>query len=71
MKRPDKDLRRAYNENLSDYKDTVQHLFHFNAMVILGNGDGYPGQDQQTDPDYCEGFIWDNMGMLFGHNYLV
>tara|TARA_R110002153_G_scaffold65121_3_gene174425 strand:- start:7752 stop:10997 length:3246 start_codon:yes stop_codon:yes gene_type:complete len=38
LKRPDKDLRRAYNENLSDYKDTVPHLFHFNAMVILGNG---------------------------------
>ncbi|MBV1868836.1 MAG: type I restriction endonuclease subunit R [Marinosulfonomonas sp.] len=39
LKRPDKDLRRAYNENLSDYKDTVPHLFHFNAMVILGNGE--------------------------------
>jgi len=38
LKRPDKDLRRAYNENLSDYKDTVPHLFHFNALVILGNG---------------------------------
>ncbi len=38
LKRPDKDLRRAYSENLSDYKDTVPHLFHFNAMVILGNG---------------------------------
>ncbi len=39
LKRPDKDLRRAYNENLSDYKDTVPHLFHFNAFVILGNGE--------------------------------
>ncbi len=39
LKRPDKDLRRAYNENLSDYKDTVPHLFHFNALVILGNGE--------------------------------
>lgn len=39
LKRPDKDLRRAYNENLSDYKDTVSHLFHFNAFVILGNGE--------------------------------
>lgn len=38
LKRPDKDLRRAFSENLSDYKDTVPHLFHFNAMVILGNG---------------------------------
>lgn len=40
LKRPDKDLRRAYAENLSDYKDTVPHLFHFNAFVILGNGEG-------------------------------
>ncbi|PVH30018.1 type I restriction endonuclease [Pararhodobacter oceanensis] len=39
LKRPDRDLRRAYNENLSDYKDTVPHLFHFNAFVILGNGE--------------------------------
>lgn len=39
LKRPDKDLRRAFDENLSDYKDTVPHLFHFNAMVILGNGE--------------------------------
>ncbi|MCO4839136.1 MAG: type I restriction endonuclease subunit R [Rhodobacteraceae bacterium] len=38
LKRPDKDLRRAYDENLSDYKDTVPHLFHYNALVILGNG---------------------------------
>ncbi|WP_299776853.1 type I restriction endonuclease subunit R [uncultured Roseobacter sp.] len=39
LKRPDKNLRRAYDENLSDYKDTVPHLFHFNAFVILGNGE--------------------------------
>ncbi|MDH0611949.1 MULTISPECIES: type I restriction endonuclease subunit R [unclassified Agrobacterium] len=39
LKRPDKDLKRAYAENLSDYKDAIPHLFHFNAFVILGNGD--------------------------------
>nr|WP_321524895.1 type I restriction endonuclease subunit R [uncultured Cohaesibacter sp.] len=39
LKRPDKDLRRAYVENLTDYKDTVPHLFHFNAFVILANGE--------------------------------
>jgi type I restriction enzyme, R subunit len=38
LKRPDRDLKRAYAENLSDYKDAVPHLFHFNAFVILGNG---------------------------------
>lgn len=39
LKRPDRDLKRAYAENLSDYKDTVPHLLHFNAFVILGNGE--------------------------------
>lgn len=39
LKRPDRDLKRAFAENLSDYKDTVPHLFHFNAFVILGNGE--------------------------------
>ena len=33
-----KDIRHAYEQNLSDYKDTVPHLFHHNAFVILGNG---------------------------------
>ena len=33
-----KDIRHAFEQNLSDYKDTVPHLFHHNAFVILGNG---------------------------------
>ncbi|AFT66256.1 type I restriction endonuclease subunit R [Cycloclasticus sp. P1] len=33
-----KDIRHAYEQNLSDYKDTIPHLFHHNAFVILGNG---------------------------------
>ena len=33
-----KDIRRAYEQNLSDYKDTVPHLFHHNAFIVLGNG---------------------------------
>jgi type I restriction enzyme R subunit len=33
-----KDLRIGYEKNLSDYKDTVPHLFHHNAVIILGNG---------------------------------
>ncbi|VEN72691.1 Type I restriction enzyme R Protein [Candidatus Desulfarcum epimagneticum] len=32
------DIKVAYEKNLSDYKDTVPHLFHHNAFVILGNG---------------------------------
>ena len=33
-----KDIRTAYEQNFKDYKDTVPHLFHFNAFVVLGNG---------------------------------
>ena len=32
------DLRSAYDDNLKDYKDTISHLFHHNAFVILSNG---------------------------------
>ncbi len=32
------DIRKAYDENLDDYKDTVNQIFHHNAFVILGNG---------------------------------
>lgn len=28
----------AYNHNLSDYKDTIPHLFWYNAFIILSNG---------------------------------
>ncbi len=34
-----KDLQTAYERNLADYKDTIPHVFHHNAFVILGNGD--------------------------------
>ncbi|MDF2797373.1 MAG: box helicase [Devosia sp.] len=33
-----KDIRHAFEQNLSDYKDTVPHLFHHNAFIILTNG---------------------------------
>ncbi|MCP4377400.1 MAG: type I restriction endonuclease subunit R, partial [bacterium] len=33
-----KDIRAAYEENLADYKDTIPHLFHHNAVIILANG---------------------------------
>lgn len=38
LKRPDKSLRRAYEDNYLDYLDTIPQLFHFNAFVVLGNG---------------------------------
>ena len=31
-------IRRAYDENLSDYKDAITNIFHHNAFVVLGNG---------------------------------
>lgn len=38
LKRPDKSLRRAYDDNFRDYMDTIPQLFDFNAFVVLGNG---------------------------------
>ena len=38
LKNVHKDIRRAYDENLSDYKDTIPEIFHFNAITILSNG---------------------------------
>src|SRR6267143_329262 len=38
LKNIHKDIRRAYNENLSDYKDTIPNIFHHNAIVVLSNG---------------------------------
>jgi type I restriction enzyme, R subunit len=34
-----KDLKVAFEQNFSDYKDTVPHLFHHNAVVMFGNGE--------------------------------
>lgn len=38
LKRPDKSLRRAYEDNYKDYLDAIPQLFDFNAFVVLGNG---------------------------------
>lgn len=38
FKRHDKDIRSAYNDNYTDYQDTVPQIFHFNAFVVLSNG---------------------------------
>lgn len=32
------DLQNAFNDNLRDYKDTISHVFHCNAFIILSNG---------------------------------
>jgi type I restriction enzyme R subunit len=38
LKNIHRDLRRAYEENLSDYKDTIPQLFEHNGVIVLGNG---------------------------------
>jgi len=38
LKNIHKDIRQAYEKNLADYKDTVPHLFHHNAFIVLANG---------------------------------
>ena len=37
-KRPDKNLRHAYDGNISDYRDAIPQVFHFNAFLMLANG---------------------------------
>jgi len=32
------DLRNAYDDNLSDYKDTIAEVLHSNAFILLSNG---------------------------------
>ena len=34
-----KDLKTAFEKNYSDYRDTIPHLFHHNAIVMFGNGE--------------------------------
>ena len=38
FKRIDVHLYAAYNDNLRDYKDTIPHLFWYNAFILLSNG---------------------------------
>lgn len=34
-----KNLKTAFEQNFSDYKDTIPHLFHHNVIVMFGNGE--------------------------------
>lgn len=38
LKKTSKDIQLAYDQNLTDYKDTIPHIFHYNAIVLLSNG---------------------------------
>jgi type I restriction enzyme R subunit len=34
-----RNLKTAFEKNFSDYKDTIGHVFHHNAIVMFGNGE--------------------------------
>ncbi|MDD4456545.1 MAG: HsdR family type I site-specific deoxyribonuclease, partial [Syntrophotalea acetylenica] len=38
LKTVGRDIRVAFEKNFKDYKDTIPHLFHHNAIVALANG---------------------------------
>ena len=38
LKRHDKPLQAAFEENYKDYRDTITPLFYYNALVIVSNG---------------------------------
>ena len=38
LKNVSKEIRAAYEQNYRDYLDTIPHLFHHNAVVVLANG---------------------------------
>lgn len=38
LKKNTVDVWNAYNDNYTDYQDTIPHLFYFNAFLILSNG---------------------------------
>jgi type I restriction enzyme, R subunit len=38
LKASHKNLNDAYHNNLRDYKDTIPHLFRYNAFILLSNG---------------------------------
>lgn len=38
LKNHNQDIKNAYTDNYLDYLDTIPHLFHHNAMIMLSNG---------------------------------
>ena len=38
LKKNSVDVRNAYDDNYTDYRDTIPHLFHYNAFLMLSNG---------------------------------
>lgn len=38
LKKTNVDVKIAYDDNYTDYQDTIPHLFYYNAFLILSNG---------------------------------
>lgn len=38
LKKTTVDVQNAYEDNYTDYQDTIPHLFYYNAFVVLSNG---------------------------------
>jgi type I restriction enzyme R subunit len=38
LKKPGVNVREGFDKNLSDYKETIPQLFHYNALLIVSNG---------------------------------
>jgi len=38
LKKNTVDIRNAYDDNYTDYQDTIPHLFYYNAFLMLSNG---------------------------------
>ncbi len=38
LKKPTMDVQNAYDDNYTDYQDTIPHLFYYNAFLMLSNG---------------------------------
>lgn len=38
LKKNTVDVQNAYDDNLTDYQDTIPHLFYYNAFLMLSNG---------------------------------
>ncbi len=54
LKRHDKGLQAAFDDNYSDYRDTIPQIFHYNALVIVSNGlDARVGSLTSTWDQFC------------------
>jgi len=59
LKNVHKDIRRAFNENLRDYRDTIPHLFDHNAIIVLSNGhDAKVGSITSSSSTLQNGNVW-------------